>query len=508
MSTGNPAKISKWAKPATHMRTSRGLAGFGGGRWGKVPQPPQWYSTSAQLPGVYPFAAGTSRPNIGAPLGRDMHVGTAVCGDPQTWYSSGLISSASMMMFGLNGNGKSSLGGRFMYSMAARGIAPAVFDPIKNEHGDAVAAMGGNVIRVGPDSTDKINLLDLGALGDAAKKIGGILGDEMHRQAVGKAVDAVSLVVQISRGTPLSDSEDAALAELIRSVIARNDYPWMGDLLTAFMDPPPEVLSATVCQNAEQFTDEYRQLHLSLRAVMSGQMGSLVGGRESVRLEVGNPGGFCFDTSSIPESNTKLLSAAMLATWSIGFSSIDAHYELSRHDPSIHWGGYFAMQDEFWYPMRACEGIIDRVDRIGRTNRGKGVSELKITHSPKDFLSLPNAKDRATAKGFTERSGVLGIMALSREDLHDLSEVQPLNEREIDTVAGFNAPPSWKQERSSDGRPVPPPGAGKFMLKIPGRIGIAVQMTLTETERQKHITDERSVSHNHLGSQLMKGRVG
>ena len=95
-------------------------------------------------------------------------------------------------------------------------------------------------------------------------------------------------------------------------------------------------------------------------------------------------------------------------------------------------------------------------------------------------------------------------MALSREDLHELSEVQPLNEREIDTVAGFNAPPSWKQERSSDGRPVPPPGAGKFMLKIPGRIGIAVQMTLTETERVKHITDERSVSTN----QLMKGRVG
>lgn len=157
-------------KPAMHMRTSRGLAGFGGGRWGKVPQPPQWYSTSAQLPGVYPFAAGTSRPNIGAPLGRDMHVGTAVCGDPQTWYRSGLISSASMMLFGLNGNGKSSLGGRFMYSMAARGIAPAVFDPIKNEHGDAVAAMGGNVIRVGPDSTDKINLLDLGALGMLPRK--------------------------------------------------------------------------------------------------------------------------------------------------------------------------------------------------------------------------------------------------------------------------------------------------------------------------------------------------
>ena len=29
---------------------------------------------------------------------------------------------------------------------------------------------------------------------------------------------------------------------------------------------------------------------------------------------------------------------------------------------------------------------------------------LKITHSPKGFLSLPNDKDRATAKGFAQRS--------------------------------------------------------------------------------------------------------
>ena len=98
--------------------------------------------------------------------------------------------------------------------------------------------------------------------------------------------------------------------------------------------------------------------------------------------------------------------------------------------------------------MCACEGIVDRVDRFGRTNRGRGVTEPKITHSPKGFLPLPNVKDRATAKGCTELSGVLGIMALSREDLRDLSEVQPLNERKIDTVAGFNAPQSWKQKRS------------------------------------------------------------
>ncbi|TYC96594.1 ATP-binding protein [Arthrobacter echini] len=397
-----------------------------------------------------------------------------------------------MMLFGLNGNGKSSFAQRMMYSMAARGIAPAIFDPIKNEHGQAVTRMGGDVIRIGPNSVHKINLLDLGALGDAGKSIGGTLGAEMRQQAIAKVVDLVTLVVQISRGRPLEDSEDAALAELIRSVLNRFDVPWMGDLLGAFNSPPPEVLHATVSEDATEFRREYRALHKSLNAMLTGPMGALVGNKDSLRLSIGNPGGFCFDTSSIPESNTKLLSAAMLATWTIGFATIDAHYELSRHDPSIYWGGYLAVQDEFWYPMRACEGIIDRADRLGRTNRGLGISELKITHSPKDFLSLPNEKDRATAKGFTERSPLLGLMALSRSDLVDLSDIQPMNAREIDTVASFNAPPSWKPDLDSGGNRLPPPGAGKILLKVNGRVGIAVQTTLTAIERDHHIADARS----------------
>lgn len=35
-------------------------------------------------------------------------------------------------------------------------------------------------------------------------KIGGNHGEEMCQQAIGKAVDVVSLVVQMSRGTPLT----------------------------------------------------------------------------------------------------------------------------------------------------------------------------------------------------------------------------------------------------------------------------------------------------------------
>lgn len=494
---------------ARHHKTPRGLTGFGGGRWGKVPQPPQWYSSSTQLCGIYPFSAGTSRPNTGTPLGRDMNVNTAVCGDMKTWYDAGLISSPSMMLFGLNGNGKSTIALRFMYAMAARGIIPAAFDPIKNEYGEAIKAMGGNHFSFGPGKPDHINGLDLGSLGDAAAEIGGKIGDELYSLAIDKAVDTVVLFTQINRGSnnPLSDIEETVLEELVKVVIATVKDPWMPDLLQAFDHVPQDVLEISGSDTAAAFHTEFKGLGQSLQALIKGRLGALLLGRKSVRIPLGNPGGFCFDTSSIPESNTKMLSAAMLGTWNIGFSAMDAHWELAEfekrkaveaaaagdfYEPKVRWGSYFAIQDEFWYPMRACEGIIDRADRVGRTNRGSGVSELKITHSPKDFLSLPNAKDRETAKGFAQRCGMLGLMALTLDDLDALSAVQPLNAREISTVAGFNVPPSWAQKPAIDGSPTPPPGAGKIMLKVPGRVGIAVQTTLTALEDTKHITDARS----------------
>ncbi|MDJ0318606.1 ATP-binding protein [Arthrobacter antibioticus] len=492
-----------------HHKTSRGLTGLGGGRWGKVPQPPQWYSSSTQLCGIYPFSAGTSRPNVGTPLGRDMNVNTAVCGDMKTWYDAGLISSPSMMLFGLNGNGKSSMALRFMYSMAARGIIPAAFDPIKNEYGEAIEAIGGNRFSFGPGKPDHINGLDLGSLGDAAAEIGGEIGDQLYALAIDKAVDTVILFTQINRGSnkPLSDIEETVLEELVKVVIHTVKDPWMPDLLQAFDHVPPDVLEISGCDTATAFHAEFKGLGQSLQALIKGRMGALLLGRKSVRIPLGNPGGFCFDTSSIPESNSKMLSAAMLGTWNIGFSAMDAHWELAEferrkaaeaaacgdfYEPKMRWGSYFAIQDEFWYPMRACEGIIDRADRVGRTNRGQGVSELKITHSPKDFLSLPNAKDRETAKGFAQRCGMLGLMALTLDDLDALSAVQPLNAREVATVAGFNVPPSWAQKPAADGSPTPPPGAGKILLKVPGRVGIAVQMTLTQIEDEKHVTDARS----------------
>lgn len=494
-------------------RTARGFAGRGGGRWGKVPQPPDWFTTSVQVCGIYPFGAGAARPIDGAPLGRDMLVGTWVGTDPEALYRAGVISSPSMMLFGINGVGKSSTFQTMILGMVGRGITPAIFDPIKGEHVAMIRALGGTILRVAPNG-DKLNLLDSGPLGDAAAKIGGETGRELMDLARQKSVQQVQLMARLSRGDRMEDIEDAVLEAIVDTARTANPRPVTGQVVEVFNNPSPQVLSVAGLPDADRFHRRFARLGESLRAMMSGELGQLLGGAESVNFDAGNPGGFCFDTSAISPTNTRLLSAAMLGTWSLGMDAIDAHWELAKYEkgladeaarhgeiyvPKVHWGGYVTGMDEFWYPIRAVKGIIDFADTLSRTNRSKGTAEIKITHSPKDFLSLPDPEDREKARGLTERSGLLGLMALTREDLVSLSKVKKLTEKEIDLVAGFNAAKSWgpgrtskaAQRKAKGSKASPPPGAGKILLKVEERVGVPVQMVQTSTQEGLHITDTR-----------------
>lgn len=488
-------------------RTPMGFTGRGGGMWGRVPQPPQWFTTSVQACGIYPFGVGTGRPTDGSPLGRDLNNGTAVCTDHEALYRANVISSPSAFLLGLNGNGKSETAMQILLGQVGRGMVPAVFDPIKGEHVDWVRALGGSVFSIGPGANrDKLNLLSPGPLGRAAEQIGGKVGQELAQLARDKAVSLVQLNARVSRGIPLDDIEDTALEAIVDTIRERNNKPGTLDLVVAFDQVSPQMLAVTGQRDADTFHRRFSRLGETLRSMVSGEMGKMLGGTDSVEFTPGNPGGFVFDTSSIGQGNTRLLSAAMLSTWSLGMDGIDAHWELAQHEqrladealhegevylPKVTWGGYTTLMDEFWFPLRACEGIVDRVDALSRTNRSVGTAELKVTHTPKDLLSLPNPEDQQKARGFLERSGLLLLMALSREDLMTLRQVRHLTDEEINLVAGFNGSPTWRGARRKKGQKGAPPGAGKVLLKVSERVGIPVQMLRTATVQNLHDTDNR-----------------
>ncbi|UQB17853.1 ATP-binding protein (plasmid) [Clavibacter nebraskensis] len=492
-------------------RTPSGFFAPNGGGWEQMPQPPQWFGTSVQVCGIYPFGAGTGRPIDGSPLGQDMITHSAVCTDHDALYRSNVISSPSAFLFGLNGNGKSSTAQTLIGGQVGRGLTPAIFDPIKGEHVPWIESLGGTVFSIGPQARHQLNLLSPGPLGYAARRIGGKVGQELLQLARAKSIDLVKLCVRINRGVdePVMDIEETALEAIVDTILDRtgsHETAVTADLVRAFSAPSPLMLERTGQPTPEAFMARFSRLGETLRSLMTGQMGQMLSGTNSVEFEPGNPGGFCFDTSSIGSKNTKLLSAAMLSTWSLGMDAIDAHWELAMHElglqaeahangdvyePRIRWGGYTSLMDEFWYPIRACEGMVDLVDGLSRTNRSVGTAEMKVSHSPKDMLSLRNADDREKAKGLIERSGLLMLMALSREDLMELSKVRPLTPKEIDLVAKFNSSKTWRSPRRREGDKGTPPGAGKVLLKISERVGIPVKMLRTKTQMANHTTDER-----------------
>lgn len=485
----------QFRQAVTLYKTSSGYAGLGGGRWNRVGVPPEYLASSVQLCGLWPFGAGSSRPSVGVPIGPDLDALSTVCCDPVAWFIAGFISNPSIMMFGLPGLGKSSIAARMILGCADRGIPPLIFGDLKPDYAELIDALGGVVIPVGPGLA-QINPLDLGALVDAADRIGGEDGAALRRLAEGKAVELTLAIAQIVRRRPLEDFEETVLTEAVKLVRETIEQPTLHDVLSLLDTAHPELMVLTLSADAAEFRKTMTPLHRTMLAMLRGPMGQVFGGKTSIPIPVDNPGGVCIDISGLREGDQQLLAAVMMATWAHGFAAVDAQWELSQHGLAT-WNGFLTVQDELWKPLRASSGLVDRLDALSRTNRAQGVGEIRITHSLKDADSLATEEDRNKARGFAERAGMIGVLGLDRSDLRKLSENVTLSSKEINRVASWRTPKSWKSgQRDRDGRPMAPPGAGKVLLKVGGRAGIPVQFDITDRERDLHDTNARWGTRN------------
>jgi len=475
----------------------RGMPGAVGGRWAQLPVPTEFRATTVQACGLWPFAAGSTRPAEGVPLGRDLISGTTVSCDPLSWFVHGLIGNPSMLVLGRPGLGKSSLTARMLIGLSHRGVRPFVLGDLKPDYADLVSALGGQVIRVARGA-GTINPLDPGAMGEAASRIGGAAGDALAREARDRATTMVSALVQLVRRAPLADYEDAMLSAAVRVLGAgTTSAPTLPDLVAVIADGPQPVRAATL---ALTDTDRYRALseplHRSLIALLDGPLGQTFGGPTTVRISVDSPA-VCVDISGIAERDERLTAAVMLACWSEGFGAIEASNALAQAGLDRP-RRFFIVLDELWRPLRIGAGLPDRMDSLTRLNRREGVGQAFITHTLKDLESMANHEDRLKARGFAERAGMLVTAGLPRSDLELVSAIVPLSEREVDLVASWNTPASWAPRSDvvpgARGRPAPPPGLGKFLLKVgEGRAGIPVQLSLTQAEIDLHDTNARWV---------------
>jgi hypothetical protein len=467
----------------------RGFAGRGGGRASYVEAPPEWRGTTVQTCGLWPFGAGSGTPMVGVPVGRELGGGATLCCDPISWFQrAGLIHNPSALVLGKPGLGKSSLIRRMVLGLTGFGVYPMVLGDLKPDYADLIAAMGGQVIKLGR-GLGSLNVLDPGESAAAAARLTGRARDKLAADAHGRRLNMVAALMTVLRGAPIADTERTILNAALRVLDDRHPgVPVLPDLIRVISDGPDPVRAVTLARGSE---DRYRAavdpLHASLLGLLDGPMGETFAAHTTTPIRLDAPGGMCIDISGIDDADDKLQAAVLLACWSDGFGAIEAAHALADAglEPQRH---FFVVLDELWRVLRAGRGLVDRVDALTRLNRQYGLGQAMITHTMADLLALPDEADRMKAKGFAERAGMIICGGLPMAEMATLNQVVRMSEAEQNLIADWSTPPSWDPNLNRDGDP---PGRGKFLLKVGGRPGIPFHLDFTPAERAVNDTNKR-----------------
>jgi len=460
----------------------RGVAGRGGGRVSYVPVPPEWRATTSQVCGLHPFAVGGGSPAVGVPLGRHLLTGAAVCCDPLSWFTRArLILNPSAAVLGLPALGKSTLVRRMVIGLSAGGVVPLVLGDLKPDYVATTRALGGQVIRLGR-GLGALNVLDAGALDQAAGRLGGAAGARLRSEAHGRRSAVVEALVGLVRGRPPGDTERAVLSAALRVLQERGPaVPLLSDLVAVLEAGPEPVRLPTLDRgDPERYRAAVDPLQRSLLSLLDGPLGAVFARPTTERLRLDAPA-VCLDVSGISTGDASLAAGVLLACWAEGFGAVEAANALADGGAAPQ-RRFLIVLDELWRVLRAGHGMVDRVDELTRLNRSAGVAQVLITHSLADLRALRDPADRAKARGFIERAGLVACGGLPAQELDELTEVVRFTRAERRYVSSWSTPPGWDPAAA-------PPGLGRFLLKCGQRPGIPVRVELTAPELAAGVHD-------------------
>jgi hypothetical protein len=439
----------------------------------------EWRGTSVQVCGLWPFAAGTGSPMVGVPIGRHITTGATLCCDPISWFQRAqLISNPSAFILGLPGLGKSSLVRRMTLGLAARGVIPLVVGDLKPDHVTVIEALGGDIIQLGR-GRGYLNILDGTEALQAAGRLTGHMRAEIIADARGRRLTMICALITILRAAPPSVDEEVLLERAITILDDMHEgVPVLTDLIRVMTDAPDTLRElARDRGNLDRYHDAIDPLVRALTAMLGrGRVGELFSSKTTTPMRRNVP--TVFDLSSIDDGQVDLQRAALLACWSAGFGSVAVGHALA--DAGLEPRRYhLIVMDELWRALRGGRGLVDRVDSLSRLNRTRGVGTLMVSHTLADLQSLPDADDRAKARGLVERSGMVICGGLPAAEMPGLSKIVGLSGREQELLTSWVSPPSWDTVDQS----AEPPGRGRFLVKVGGRPGLPARVMLTEAER-------------------------
>ncbi len=455
----------------------------GGGRAAHVPAGVEYQATTTQLCGLFPFVAGSGTPAAGTPVGRHQLWGEVVCLDPLAWLRAGLVTNPGVFVLGQPGTGKSALVKRLVTGAVAFGTRVLILGDTKPDYTPLVEHFGGQVIRIGR-GLDRINPLDAGPLGAALATMTGAQAQQLRWEVRSRRLALLMALATLIRGERITNAEEVVLGRAVDLLDDRDTgqaAPTVTDVLRVIEDGPDTLRTAARAGTADRYQDRVAGLVFTLDLLCTGSLAGVFDGATSQPINLEAPA-VSVDISAVRAAGDKLLTAAMLCTWSYGFGCVDAASALAALGAAPR-RSYLGVMDELWRALRGAAGLVEHADSLTRLNRARGMAHIMITHSLADLDALATEEDRAKARGFMDRSAITVLAGLPPRELARVSEITPLTGPEQALVASWSAPESYQPGARH-------PGRGKYLIKTGERLGIPVQLTLVGPEHHLYDTDQ------------------
>ncbi|MFF0991271.1 ATP/GTP-binding protein [Kocuria nitroreducens] len=520
---------------STHRPGPRGHKGRGLGEAQLLHPIREMRGTNYQVCGLFPFPMGGGSPLEGVPLGRNLLSGEPVCCDPISWFLKlRVISNPSAFVMANPGLGKSSLLRRMAIGLAAFGVWPLILGDIKGEHVTMIEHLGGAVLPLGRGVGHINPLDDCGAVA-AAKLLSPARAEELLDELHSRRRSLIASLIAILRKKPLDEREESILDRCLTVLEARHaeggTVPVMADLRQVLKDKPVEVREVALDRGDDaRYEDITEGLESSLNSLCgSGAFGQMFARPSTNRIDASRP--MVFDLSRISQTESDLRAATLMACWSAGFGTVTTSNMLAD-DGVIERQRFLVILDELWNTLAAGPGIVDQVNALTRLNREWGVGQIMASHTPSDLLAVRGEEDRAKAKGIMDRCGIKVLGGLAKSEMPLLTESVPLSMREQEQLAIWQDPPAWNRRGDEakectnddvyaptdqaftdvelnewladeenaawyfdDRTTTPPPGQGKFFIKVGSRAGIPFSMEFTPTERRSQVHDTEKKWH-------------
>ncbi|HTT52862.1 MAG TPA: hypothetical protein VMH35_15820 [Streptosporangiaceae bacterium] len=432
--------------------------------------------------GLFPFLAGSGTPAVGTPVGRHQLWGEVVCLDPLSWLRGGLVTNPGMFVLGQPGTGKSALVKRLISGAVAFGEKVLILGDTKPDYARLAGYLGGQVIRIGR-GLDRINPLDAGPLGTALRAMSGPDATRLRAEVRSRRLSLLLALATLIREARISNAEEVILGRAIDLLDERAGgqcAPTVTDVLRVIEEGPDILRSAARAQTAQQYDGRVADLVFTLDLLCTGSLAGVFDGPTSQPIDLGAPA-VSVDISAVKAAGDKLLTAALLCTWSYGFGCVDAAAALADTGGGPR-RSYLGVMDELWRALRGAPGLVEHADSLTRLNRAKGMAHIMITHSVADLDALATGEDRARARGFLDRSAITVLAGLPPRELARVAEITPLTGPERALVSSWSAPESYQPG-------VCHPGRGKYLIKTGERLGIPVQLALIGPEHRLYDTD-------------------